>query len=77
MGIMRCWCVSSSPANVLNTHLDFDTLIEFLARGRDGLSGAKLKVPQLVLHSVNQTGRSRKMRRESVIRGPPAVEDPW
>lgn len=34
-----------------NVHLNSETLLELLARGRDGLSSGKFKVPKFVLHS--------------------------
>lgn len=34
----------------LGTHLQLYVVVEFLAGGREGLRGAKFKVPQLVLH---------------------------
>lgn len=34
----------------MDTHFDFYAFVELLAGSRDGLRGAELKVPQLVLH---------------------------
>lgn len=50
-------CFSDNSFEV--THLDFDAFVKFLAGGRDGLSGAKLKVPELVLHPEEREGKQR------------------
>lgn len=41
------------------THLHFYAFVEFLAGGRNGLSGTKLKVPELVLHPEERGGKQR------------------
>lgn len=50
-------CLSDSSFDA--SHLDFDALVELLAGGRNGLSGAELKVPELVLHSAEPEGKQR------------------
>lgn len=42
------------------THLHFYAFVKLLAGGGYGLSGAKLKVPQLVLHSAQQEGNRKR-----------------
>lgn len=52
-------CFSDNSFDKTVTHLDFYAFVKFLAGGRYGLSGAKLKVPELVLHSEEPEGKQR------------------
>lgn len=49
-------CFSDDSSDETVTHLHFYAFVELLTGGRYGLSGAKLKVPELVLHSEEREG---------------------